>query len=58
MYFKSDNREIMIGNDKVEIIEGPSDTLIQNHQIGLEESVESSVLFSIVLMHCSAYVLR
>lgn len=58
MHFKSDNRENMIGNDEAQIIEGPSDPLIQKHQIGFEESVESSVLFSIVLMLCCANVMR
>ena len=34
---KSDNVEIMVGNDTDEIIEGLFDSLIQRYQFGLKE---------------------
>ena len=42
MHSKSDNVEIMIGNETDEIIEKLFDSLLQNYQKGLEESEEGS----------------
>ena len=42
MHSKSDNVEIMIGNETNEIIEKLFDSLLQNYQKGLEESEEGS----------------
>ena len=42
MHAKSDNIEIMIGNETDEIIEKLFETLLQRYQEGLEESVKRS----------------
>ena len=53
MHTKSDNIEIMIGNETDEIIEGLFDYLWQRYQMGLEEKMRgSSFFFKIVLIYC------
>ena len=42
MHAKSDNIEIMIGNETDQIIEKLFETLLQRYQEGLEESVKRS----------------
>ena len=42
MYLKSDNIEIMIGDETNEIIEEIFDSLLQKYQNGLEESMKGS----------------
>ena len=45
MHTKSDNIEIMIGNETDEIIEGLFDYLWQRYQMGLEEKMRESSFF-------------
>ena len=42
MHSKSDNIEILIGNETDEIIEDLFDSLLQRYQKGLEESMKGS----------------
>ena len=42
MYTKGHNTEIMIGNETVEIIEKLFESLLQNYQKDLEESMKES----------------
>ena len=42
MHSKSDNIEIMIGNETNETIEELFDSLLQKYQTGLEESLKGS----------------
>ena len=42
MHSKSDNIEILIGNETDEIIEDRFDSFLQRYQKGLEESVRGS----------------
>ena len=42
MHSKTDNLEILIGNETDQIIEGLFDSLLQRYQKGLEESMKGS----------------
>ena len=42
MHTKSDNIEIMVGNETNEIIEEPFDSFLQKYQEGLEKSMKGS----------------
>ena len=54
MHTKSDNTEIMMGIETDDIIEELRDSLLQNHQKGLEESMRGSkfICDSVDLLYC------
>ena len=52
MHTKSDNIEIMIGNETSEIIEELFNSLLQRYQKGLEEKMRGSYFFMMVLIYC------
>ena len=52
LHTKSNNIEILIGNETVEIIEELFDSLLQRYQEGLEELMGGSNLFVMVLIYC------
>ena len=58
MHSKSDNIEILIGNETDEVIKDLFDSLLQRYQKGLEESVKGSELVLIMLIHCVINFIR
>ena len=52
MLTKSNNIEIMMGNEADEIIEELFESLLQKYQEGLEEKVRGSEFVLIVLIYC------
>ena len=52
MHKKSNNTEIMTGNETDEIIEKLFESLLQKYQEGLEEKMRRNELFLIVLIYC------
>ena len=58
MHSKSDNIEILIGNETDEVIKDLFDSLLQRYQKGLEESVKGSELVLIMLIPCVINFIR
>ena len=52
MHAKSDNIEILIGNEINESIEQLFKSLLQRYQKGLEEKIRGSDIFLIMLIYC------
>ena len=52
MHAKSDNIEILIGNEINESIEQLFKSLLQRYQKGLEEKIRGSDVFLIMLIYC------
>ena len=52
MHAKSDNIEILIGNEINESIEQLFNSLLQRYQKGLEEKIRGSDIFLIMLIYC------
>ena len=52
MHAKSDNIEILIGNEIDESIEQLFNSLLQRYQKGLEEKIRGSDIFLIMLIYC------
>ena len=52
MHTKSDNIEIMIGNETDEIIKKLFESLLQKYQEGLEKSMKGSEFILMALIHC------
>ena len=53
MYTRSNNIEIMIGNETDEIIEELFESLLQKYQKGLEEPMKGNEFVLIVLIYCN-----
>ena len=56
MRTKSNNIEIMMGNETDEIIEELFESLLQKYQEGLEEKIEEVSLFLVVLIYYIIFI--
>ena len=58
MHTKSDNKEIMIGNETSEIIEKVFESLLQKYKQDVEESMRGMNLLLIVLIYCTINLMK
>ena len=56
MCTKSNNIEVMMGNETDEIIEELFESLLQKYQEGLEEKIEEVSLFLVVLIYYIIFI--
>ena len=58
MHAKSDNIEIIMGNETDEIIEEPFKSLLEKHQEGLEESMKGIEFIFDRVMYCITILIK